>query len=147
MTGFDMDLQGLETHQQQLEEEADQWTGASGTWYVGTAVSYSLFVEFGTSKMDAKPFFRPALAEAERGLPAFVRENTKKTLQQIDGPQELVRVVAYALERRVKEIITEKGLIESGTMRASVKAVKGGPSALLDKDDVDAAASATAEVS
>lgn len=146
MTRFDMDIQGLEQHQQQLEDKADEWSQPSGSWYVGTAVSYAVYVEFGTSKMDARPFFRPALVDAKRDLSAFVRENTKKTLQQIDSPSELVRVIAYALERRVKEIITEKGLIQTGTMRASVKAVKGGPSALPDEDDVDPDAAATAEV-
>jgi len=96
--------------------------------------------------MDAKPFFRPAVVEAKRDLSEFVRSNTKKTLQQIDDPPELVRTIAYAIERRVKEIITEKGLIQTGTMRASVKAVKGGPGALPDEDDIDPGATATAEV-
>jgi len=143
---FDMDIHGLEEHQRQLQEQAEQWSQSSGSWYVGTAVSYAVYVEFGTSKMDAKPFFRPALVEAKRDLSEFIRENTQKTLQQVDDPAELVRTIAFALERRVKEIITEKGLIDTGTMRASVKAVKGGASALPDEDDIDPAASATAEV-
>jgi len=36
---------------------------------IGTDVEYAPFVELGTSRMDAKPFLRPALgAEASRGL-------------------------------------------------------------------------------
>ncbi len=35
------------------------------TAYVGTAVDYSLWVEFGTVKMDAQPFLRPALDLAQ----------------------------------------------------------------------------------
>lgn len=46
----------------------------------------------------------------------------------------------------MKEIITEKGLIQTGTMRASVKAVQGGASALPDEDEVDGDAAATVEV-
>ena len=146
MTRFDMDIQGLEEHQRELEDQADQWSQPSGTWYVGTAVSYAVYVEFGSSKMDARPFFRPALIEAKRDLSGFVNSNTSKTLQQIDSPRELVRVIAHAIERRVKEIITEKGLIQTGTMRASVKAVQGGASALPDEDEVDGDAAATVEV-
>ncbi|PCR89317.1 HK97-gp10 family putative phage morphogenesis protein [Natrinema ejinorense] len=147
MTGFDFDIKGLEAHKRQLREERDKWTGDGGTWYVGTAVEYAVYLEYGTSKMDPKPFFRPALAEAEQDLSAFVRDNTRKTLSQIDGPRELVKTIAFALERRVKEIITEKGLIESGTMRASVRAVPTRPDDLPTADEVDPSASADIEVS
>lgn len=33
---------------------------------VGTNVSYAAYVEFGTSRMRAQPYLRPALAEASR---------------------------------------------------------------------------------
>lgn len=137
MTSFDFDIQGLEAHQRQLREERNEWTGDGGTWHVGTAVEYAIYIEFGTSKMDPKPFFRPALTEAQRDLSAFVRDNTETTLSQIDGPQELVRTIAFALERRVKEIITEKGLIDTGAMRASVQAVPS-ESELKELSDVAA---------
>lgn len=130
-----------------VRDERDEWSGDDTTWHVGTAVEYSIFLEYGTSKMDPKPFFRPALAEAGRDLAAFVRDNSQKTLSQVDGPQELVRTIAFALERRVKEIITEKGLIDTGTLRASVKAVPGGVTELPDASDVDPDTSANIEVS
>jgi len=92
----------------------------------------------------------------ERDLSAFVRDNTETTLEEIDGPRRLVAIIAYALERRVKEIITEKGLIDTGTLRASVLAVPGTdfgqlPAADdLDYDEegnpIDARVSAGAEV-
>jgi hypothetical protein len=147
MSGFDFDIRGIDAHQRELREQQEKWSKPSGTWHVGTAVEYGVYLEFGTSKMDPKPFFRPALAEAERDLAEFVRSNSKKTLSQVDGPRELVKTVAFALERRVKEIITEKGLIESGTLRASVQAVKGSVGELPDADDVDPDASADIEVS
>jgi len=123
MTSFDMDIQGLDAHQRELREERDKWAKSGGTWVVGTAVEYSIYLEFGTSKMDPKPFFRPVLAEAQRNLSEFVRSNTEKTLSDIESPEELVRTIAFAVERRVKEVITEKGLIDTGAMRASVAAV------------------------
>jgi hypothetical protein len=146
MTSFDMDIKGLEEHQRELREERDRWDKPSGTWHVGTAVEYSLFLEFGTSKMDPKPFFRPALLEAQKDLSEFVRKNTRKTLQEVDGPQELVKTIAFALERRVKEIITEKGLIDTGTLRASVQAVPTSADDLPTADEVDPTAGADVEV-
>lgn len=137
MTSFEMDIQGLEEHLDEVESERDRWAEPSGTWAVGTAVNYSLFVEYGTSKMDARPFFRPALAEAERDLSAFVRDNTETSLQNIDGPQELVKTIAFALERRIKQIITEKELIDTGALRASVAAVRT-ESELKGRSDVAA---------
>ncbi|SNZ18167.1 phage protein, HK97 gp10 family [Natronoarchaeum philippinense] len=137
MTNFDFDIRGVGAHKRELQDEAADWSKPSGTWHVGTAVEYGVFLEFGTSKMDPKPFFRPALAEAERDLSAFVRDNTETSLEQIDGPRELVRVIALALERRVKEIITEKGLVDTGVLRASVLAVPSSPSSLPDAEDFD----------
>jgi hypothetical protein len=143
MTTFDFDIRGVEAHKRELQDEAENWANPSGTWHVGTAVEYSVYLEFGTSKMDPKPFFRPALAEAERDLSAFVRDNTQTSLEQIDGPRELVRIIAFALERRVKEILTEKGLIDTGVLRASVLAVPSSPSSLPDAEDFDSPESGT----
>lgn len=140
--GFDADFDELVETLEDMQDEV----GESGTHYIGTAVEYSVYLEFGTSKMDPKPFFRPALAEARRDLEGFIRENSRKTLQQIDTADELARTIAFALERRVKEIITEKDLIESGTLRASVQAVPA-PGDLPDADEVDPSAAAGVEVS
>jgi len=127
-------------------EDLQEEVGESGSFFVGTAVEYSVYLEFGTSRMDPKPFFRPALAEARRDIPGFVRDNTRKTIEEIDSADELARTIAFGMERRVKEIITEKGLIDTGTLRASVRAVPA-PGDLPDADEVDADGSADVEVS
>ena len=143
---MNFETSGIGTQLRELRENKRAWSGGDDTWYVGTAVEYGVYLEFGTSKMDAKPFFRPALAEARRDLETFVADNTKTTMQQIDSVDELVRTIAFALERRVKEIITEKGLIDTGTLRASVQAVPTRPRDLPTADEVDPAASADMEV-
>ena len=146
MSSFGMEIQGIDTQQRELREERDKWAQPSGTWVVGTAVEYSIYLEYGTSKMDPKPFFRPALAAYQANLEAAVAADTEKTLDQVDGPEELVRTIAFGLERRVKRIITQKGLIETGTMRASVKAVPTSADDLPTADEVDPDATATIEV-
>lgn len=146
MTSIDVDVDGLEQTIEKLDRLEERWTDDS-RWVVGTAVEYAVYLEFGTSKMDPKPFFRPALQEARRDIEGFIRDNTRTTVSEIDDVQELVRAVAFALERRVKEIITRKGLIDTGTLRASVQAVPGAnPGELPTADEIDAEASSTVEV-
>lgn len=124
MASFDHNLDGLADHVGDLEEEQERWTGGE-VWAVGTAVEYSVYVEFGTSKMDPRPFFRPALFAYEANLAAAIESDTETSLDEIDSVDELVRTVAFGLERRIKRIITRKGLVDTGTMRASVLAVPG----------------------
>jgi hypothetical protein len=140
--GFDADFDELVETLEDMQDEV----GQSGTFFIGTAVEYAVYLEFGTSKMDPKPFFRPALAEARRDLSGFIRDNSRKTIEEIDSADELARTIAFALERRVKQIITEKGLIETGTLRASVSAVPD-PGNLPSADEVDPDGSAAVEVS
>jgi len=96
---------------------------------VGTAVNYSVFLEFGTSDMDPKPFFRPALAELRvKGIEGFIKDSgilRSKDFSDVEDADEVVDALALTLERRIKEIITEKGLIDTGTLRASIVAVSG----------------------
>lgn len=134
MTDFDFehDFEDLVEALDDLQDEV----GEAGTFFVGTAVEYSVYLEFGTSKMDPKPFFRPALAEARRDLDGFIRDNTETTVQEIDDADELARTVAFALESRIKDIIKEKGLIDTGTLWASVRAIPA-PGRLPSADEVD----------
>jgi len=155
MTDISFELSGLDRIERRLEDLRDDWDD-SPRYLVGSAVEYAVYLEYGSSKMDPKPFFRPALAEARADLEGFIADNTRKRAEEIDTARELVRTIALALERRVKEIITEKGLIDTGTLRASVLAVPGTdfgqlPAADdLDYDEegnpIDARVSAGAEV-
>lgn len=105
-----------------LEDLEERYTDGE-TLYVGTAVGYSVYLEFGTRDMDPKPFVRPALAAYAGSLEAAIAADTNTTLDQIDSVDELVRTVAFGLERRIKRIITTKGLIDTGALRASVAVV------------------------
>jgi len=88
--------------------------------------------------MDAKPFFRPAISEVRsRGVEGFIAENTGTTVEAQEDAADVLEILALALERRIKEIITDKGLIDTGTLRASVVAVRGAdPSKLPVEDDL-----------
>jgi hypothetical protein len=76
--------------------------------------------------MDAKPFFQPAINEVRaQRVDGFISHNTRTSVADLDDIDEILQALALALERRIKEIITAKGLIDTGTLRASVVAVKG----------------------
>jgi hypothetical protein len=79
--------------------------------------------------MDPKPFFRPALAELRiKGVEGFIKDSgilRNKEFSDVEDADEVVDALALTLERRIKEIITEKGLIDTGTLRASIVAVSG----------------------
>jgi len=134
MSDFDFDLSGVQAAEQDFRDEIDDWTGG-GAAYVGSAVEYGVYLEFGTSKMNPKPFFRPVLADARQDVAAFIDDNTNTTVRAIDSAEELVETLALAIERRVKELITQKGLIDTGTLRASIVAVRS-PASLPDEDDL-----------
>ena len=137
MAEFEVELEGFRRVLDALDDISDDLRGA-GTVTVGTGVSYGIFLELGTRDMDPKPFFRPALAELRvQGVSGFIETNTKLSVEQIEELNDLVSVVGLALERRIKEIIAAKGLIDTGTLRASVVAVEGAsPSKLPTEGDL-----------
>ena len=137
-TGFDQAIQQL--------KELERDLGQSGSWIVGSRVSYAVYLEWGTRFMDPKPFFRPAIAEVRmQGVDGFIAHNTRTTVGDIENVDALVETLALALERRVKEIITAKGLVDTGTLRASVAAVEGvDPTDLPSEEEARAMADATA---
>lgn len=138
MTDFDFDAD-FEDLVEEIDDLQDK-IGQSGTFFVGTAVEYAIYLEFGTSKMDPKPFVRPALAAYRANLERAIEADTDKNIEDIDSADELARTVAFGLERRIKRIITQKGLIQTGTLRASVQATPS-PGQLPTADEVDPAES------
>jgi len=128
---LDLNLDGLEAAINRLDELEDDVETLT-TYTVGTAVEYALYLEFGTSKMDAKPFFRPAINEIRaQGVDGFIAHNTRTSVEALPDADAVIRVLALALERRVKEIITDKSLIDTGTLRASIVAVRGDDPSVL----------------
>jgi HK97 gp10 family phage protein len=54
----------------------------SATAEVGTGVEYAPHVEYGTSKMKAQPFFRPAWDEKLETIKATIQRFAKKQIEQ-----------------------------------------------------------------
>lgn len=125
MATFDAELTGLTSLVDELDDIEDRWAGESH-WLVGTGVEYAVYLEFGTRDMDPRPFVGPVVNEVRtQGIDGFLRANTRTSVDAITSADGLVRALALAMERRIKELITEKGLIDTGTLRASIRAVPG----------------------
>jgi hypothetical protein len=82
-------------------------------YVVGTNVEYAVYVEFGTSKMEAQPYLRPA---AER----VMEQEADAIAADAESTEEVVRDIALAIERHAKEEVP----VDTGNLRASIEAEK-----------------------
>lgn len=83
--------------------------GTDAVYVVGTNVEYSVYVEFGTSRMPAQPYLRPAAQEVGRELDALAREH--------GTGDALVRAVALEIERRAKIHVP----VDTGNLQGSIQ--------------------------
>lgn len=80
---------------------------------------------------DPQPFFRPAVNEVRlQGVKGFIRHNSRKEPNDIDSTREFLQTLAFALERRIKELAP----VDTGTLRASIGAVPISDINTLDND-------------
>ena len=92
-----------------------------GEWWVGSAVPYGPFHEFGTQKITARPHWSPSIeiVTLKFGL-APARQQNEFVNAMILAPRGLVKLIAFDLERTVKQSITAQGIIDTGNYRGSI---------------------------
>jgi len=89
-----------------------EWAGDDDVVYVvGTDVEYAAFVEFGTSKMKAQPYLRPAARQVARSPGTHIGGDP-------DSVNQFVRQLALAIERQAKK----KAPVDTGNLKASIRA-------------------------
>lgn len=121
MASFDLTTTGFDDVLRLFTDISTRFDGDT-VYLVGPTVKYAVYLELGTSKMEARPFVRPA---AER-----VQSDFGLVSQFIDGDvlevgeAGVVEATALAVEAEITRIITQKGLIDTGAMRASVTTVE-----------------------
>jgi hypothetical protein len=89
---------------------------SNATYIVGPTVEYAVHHELGTSKMEARPFAQPAAERVRQDLEGKARP----FLDGGGGEEAIVRAVALAVEAEMKRIVTQKGIIDTGNLRASI---------------------------
>jgi hypothetical protein len=79
-------------------------------YVVGTNVRYSIYVEYGTSSMEAQPYLRPAIEDAIRSLDTHVDD--------ADSPEELAEQLALHVEKVAKDEVP----VDTGNLKNSIEA-------------------------
>lgn len=105
-------LIGIGSLMSSIDGIKDRWTGGSAKWVVGTNVEYAVYVEFGTSRLAAQPYLRPAAENAVAKADAFAT--------QANSTDEFVELLALQVEREAKEFAP----VDTGNLRASITAEK-----------------------
>lgn len=106
-----MELLGYHDTYQAFEQLSDFATELRDTVYVtGTNVEYSVYVEFGTSRMQAQPFLFPAARRVIR--------NPERYIGTPESGDELIRQLALAIEREAKQ----DAPVDTGRLQASIEA-------------------------
>lgn len=87
------------------------------TVYVtGSSAEYSVHLEFGTSRMGARPAMRKAVSTVSRNLGSIASDASSE--------EEVVKLVALAIEREWKRNIVDMDIIDTGNYLNSVRAEK-----------------------
>lgn len=102
-------LVGVSSLIESIDDIQERWLG-SVTYTVGTNVEYALYVEYGTSRMAAQPYLRPAAAH--------VRRNLDRWAEAANSIEALVERAAQELEAYAKGVVP----VDTGTLRASIAA-------------------------
>lgn len=85
----------------------------SRSWIIGTNVEYSVYVEFGTSNMDAQPYLFRAADDVMR----HAQRIWKRWSGGLEG---YLKELALRIERLAKKYCP----VDTGNLRASLKAEK-----------------------
>ncbi len=90
-------------------------------YFVGSAVVYGPFHEFGSARVSARPHWQPAIGAValKYGLAAPAQQN-QFVNAMIEAPEGLVKLIAFDLERHVKLSITAQHIIDTGNYRGSI---------------------------
>jgi hypothetical protein len=113
-----LSISGLATTKAALEAlkfDVDDETA----YIVGPTVNYAVFVDRGTSKMEARPFVRPAAERVQANLETEVGRFLDGDLND-SSMDAITRAAALAVQREMQRIITQKGAVDTGTLRSSV---------------------------
>jgi len=92
-------------------------------YVVGPTVEYAVYVDQGTSKMEARPFVEPAAEQVQQNLMGEIGQFLDSDAADV-AEDDIVKAAALAVQRNMQRIITQKGAVDTGTMRASVSIAK-----------------------
>lgn len=91
--------------------------GGDTVYVVGPTVEYGIYNELGTSKMEARPYMRPAAERVEASPRAMLEQYAQSGIRT---EEDVIRTLAIAVQNEAKKIADRKGVRESGDLIASI---------------------------
>ncbi|MFB1066445.1 hypothetical protein [Natrinema sp. H-ect4] len=116
LTGFDAATDLFDA----LETDFDGDT----TYIAGPTVEYAIYNELGTSKMEARPFARPAAERVQTNTATEVRRISTSQGIPLSNEENIIRCAALAVQARMKEIADRKGVRDTGQLINSIRIEK-----------------------
>ena len=94
------------------------------THIAGPTVDYAIKHEYGISKMEARPFVRPAAEYVRVNLESEVRRISSSQGIPLSNEENIIRCAALAVQDRMKRIADQKDIRDTGNLIASIRIEK-----------------------
>lgn len=94
------------------------------TYVCGPTVEYAVYHELGTSKMEARPFAKPAAERVQADLEGYASQMASAQGIDLTSEDGVVRATALAVEREMKQIVKKKDIWDTGALHGSITVEK-----------------------
>ncbi|WP_459191826.1 HK97-gp10 family putative phage morphogenesis protein [Halosimplex sp. J119] len=123
MSGWGTTIMGLDAVFDLFEEIKVQYDGGS-VYVAGPTVDYAVHNELGTSKMEARPFMRPAAERVQADPERYAKQMASTHGIDISTEEGLVKALALAVQDQGKRIADQKDIRDTGNLIASISIQK-----------------------
>lgn len=96
---------GLASVMRGFNDLLDQMDG-DVVYLTGSSADYAIHLEFGTSKMQAYPWLRPAVDEFKSNPSRFLKRRANTSIDDVDSAGQMVGLIALGLERAMTENVS-----------------------------------------
>jgi hypothetical protein len=122
-SGWGLSISGLAETISLFEQLKISFDGDT-VYLVGPSTEYAVYHELGTSKMEARPFMRPAAERVQANLSQYVKQISRSQGIPLTSEANVVKCAALAVEAEAKKIADQKDIRDTGETIASIKARK-----------------------
>lgn len=120
MSGWGMSVSGLDAAVDLLGQIKINFDGEA-VYMVGPTVKYAVHHEYGSSKMGARPFARPAANMVQANMASEVERIATSQNISLDNEENIVRCAALAVQDRMRRIADAKDIRDTGQLISSIR--------------------------
>lgn len=123
MSGWGVSVTGLDAAMGVIDQITAEFTGET-TYIAGPTVEYAIYQELGTSKMEARPFVRPAAEHVRQNTASEVKRISRSQGIPLNSEENIIRCAALAVQDRIRRIADRKDIRDTGELIATVEIEK-----------------------